>query len=466
MPCPARMVDSSSSATTTPASTASTVFHDTRERVDSSITSPLHSPLESHPEESSTESEEDHKSATGKADSLEDVAASARGALGSDGVPEEKTNGKPSEPRPAETNGDVHHNHDAMRCDSQVQDRNGNGHERHTENPLARHIVSQDIRLEDRKYDTIRSEPSSTDYSQSTPGPMDEKSLPPHPPPSIQESDAGNSSGPPALNYTLRTRKASIAFFWSLILFDSIAIPLVLYFTLHYLTDLTPNAVFSISTGCLGGISIVEYCLRFWRLWRKNSTCRVVGARRWYLDWFHWNFSIAWIFIMIELIVGTVFDIPPIRVLAMPVSSLLWWFAFELLLMDALRLMKKRAPLRVSSIPKGEPLRPGIYPFIEDVVAVDGSGGTAFRLALNERFEQSHYFRLMLHRLTLFWATGSLGIAIITTTLVFTLEPDAAYSVGWALPFVWAGVWTAITFPYVQSWLRLEKKKWRDAKVV
>lgn len=41
--------------------------------------------------------------------------------------------------------------------------------------------------------------------------------------------------------------------------------------------------VFSISTGALGTVSIVEYFLRFHRLWRKGSTCRVIGAQRFYV---------------------------------------------------------------------------------------------------------------------------------------------------------------------------------------
>lgn len=119
----------------------------------------------------------------------------------------------------------------------------------------------------------------------------------------MQSSDPAFELEPPPLNYTLRTRKLSIFIFWSLILIDSIAMPIVLYFCLWYLTDLSPNTVFSIVTAALGGISIFEYFIRFRRLWKKGSTCRVIGARRMYLDWFHWNFTLAWVVIMVELIV-------------------------------------------------------------------------------------------------------------------------------------------------------------------
>lgn len=121
--------------------------------------------------------------------------------------------------------------------------------------------------------------------------------------PARVRSDLANALVPPPLDYDLRSRKRSIAIFWTLILIDSIAMPLGLYFGLWYGTNLSPNTVFSIVTAALGGASIFEYCLRFWRLWKKGSTCRVIGGRRAYLDWFHWNFSLAWVIIMVELIV-------------------------------------------------------------------------------------------------------------------------------------------------------------------
>jgi hypothetical protein len=61
---------------------------------------------------------------------------------------------------------------------------------------------------------------------------------------------------------------------------------------------------------------------------------------------------------------------------------------------------------------------------------VDGSGGTEFRQRLNLRYASSHYFRQMLHRLTLFWAFGSLAAGSATTAVIFTLDSkDAAYVV-------------------------------------
>lgn len=144
----------------------------------------------------------------------------------------------------------------------------------------------------------------------------------------------------------------------------------------------------------------------------------------------------------------------------MPCASMMFAFATELLVVDMLRYFEIPAPVRISSIPKGSQLRPGIYSVIEDVVAVDGSGGTAYREALNKRYEASHVFRAMLRRLGAFWAFGAETMAVVLTVLIFTLQHEAAYVVGWAVPFIWAGVWVAITMWYVKKKLREEKVAW------
>ncbi|CAI6341609.1 unnamed protein product [Periconia digitata] len=272
---------------------------------------------------------------------------------------------------------------------------------------------------------------------------------------------------PPPLNYSLRPRKKAIFWFWTLIFLDCVCMPIGLYFGMWFgLTreQLSANAVFSISTALLGTVSIVEYIIRFLRLWRVNSTCRVIGAERHYLDWFHWNLSVGWFFVMIELIAGTCPHDPPIRVLAIPASTMLFAIGVELLLVDALRIAGVPAPCRISSLPMGAPLRPGIYAYIEDICAVDGSGGTEFRQRLNLRYQASKAFREMLHRLTLFWAIGAIVCSAVTVAIVFTIQRDAAYVVGWTLPFLWAGVWTAITIPWVQRSLAHEYEQWTQAR--
>ena len=142
---------------------------------------------------------------------------------------------------------------------------------------------------------------------------------------------------------------------------------------------------------------------------------------------------------------------------------MLYVFAIELLLIDIGRYFQIRAPCRISSIPKGAQLRPGIYPMIEDIVGVDGAGGTEYREALNRRYEASHVFRTMLRRLGLFWSIGAMGMANLCTILIFTLDNgEIGYVIGWAAPFVWAGIWTLATFWYVGRKLKEEQIAWAE----
>ena len=113
----------------------------------------------------------------------------------------------------------------------------------------------------------------------------------------------------------------------------------------------------------------------------------------------------------------------------MPPASMLAAFGIQMLIIDALRLLGYRAPIRISSLPRGTPMRPGIYSIIEDICAVDGSGGTEFRQRMNLRYMSSHYFRQMLHRLTLFWAFGGLCASGATIAMIFTIQKEAAYVV-------------------------------------
>ena len=136
---------------------------------------------------------------------------------------------------------------------------------------------------------------------------------------------------------------------------------------------------------------------------------------------------------------GTCPKNPPIRLLAMPAPTMLFAIGLELLLVDILRVLKVPAPCRISSLPRGAPLRPGIYAYIEDICAVDGSGGTEFRQRLNLRYQASKAFREMLHRLTLFWAIGAIVCSAACTAIIFTIQRDAAYVVCTPL--------TTISFP-------------------
>jgi len=103
-----------------------------------------------------------------------------------------------------------------------------------------------------------------------------------------------------------------------------------------------------------------------------------------------------------------------------------------------------------------------LYALIEDVVAVDGGGGQMYRYALRTRYLSSPYFRRMLFEMNCFWSGGSIIFAAAITAIIFTVSEPVAFTLGWTLPFAWAGVWTLITIPWVQSDLRREKQAWAE----
>lgn len=146
-------------------------------------------------------------------------------------------------------------------------------------------------------------------------------------------------------------------------------------------------------------------------------------------DFTNWNALISWVIIIAELVGGTIPDPPWMRMLAMPVPTIFFIFALEMLVFEGMYVLKKPTPFRVSSIPKGEPMRPAVYPLLEDVIAVDGRGGTKFRERLDQRYKTSPPFRCMLHRVTMLWAIPQAVVSGGTLAGIVIAEPELAYTV-------------------------------------
>ena len=113
-------------------------------------------------------------------------------------------------------------------------------------------------------------------------------------------------------------------------------------------------------------------------------------------------------------------------------------------------LLQFRVPIWISSLPPGHKMRPGAYLIMEDVVAVDGGGGSAFWKALNIRYELSSTFRRLVFEMTLYWAIGGLIFIGVSAALTFTTSLNVAFgaTLGW-IP-IWALVW----FILARIWIR------------
>ncbi|KAF2801412.1 uncharacterized protein BDZ99DRAFT_403410 [Mytilinidion resinicola] len=279
---------------------------------------------------------------------------------------------------------------------------------------------------------------------------------------SLQSSDNDKCiTGPPPLPYNLREHKKSIAVQWSIIVFVSCVFQIVLFYALWFGTNIDHHTVFTITQVILGIFAIQGWAVRLWRLLKKNTTATPLGSFRRYLDFFQLSFLGGFVISTLELVIGSLPEKPNLRLMAMPASSLLFYVGAQLLLVTLLHMGGYPSPARLSSMSKGSVFRPGLYILIEDIVAVDGGGGVAYRKALNARYEASPMFgRLLLH-LSMFWSVGALATAIIVTILVYTINEGVAYGIGWGIPFIWAGLWSIITVKWTQTALAREEKWFR-----
>jgi len=89
------------------------------------------------------------------------------------------------------------------------------------------------------------------------------------------------------------------------------------------------------------------------------------------------------------------------------------------------------APFRLSSTGKGEPVRPGVYYFLEDVVAVNANAGRLYREALAARYDASLRFRQMIYNQSLFWSIPPLIVAIPLTVIavIHSVPVTVAYGI-------------------------------------
>ena len=169
----------------------------------------------------------------------------------------------------------------------------------------------------------------------------------------------------------------------------------------------------------------------------------------------------------------------------MPAPSFIIFFGAEILFFYILGKLGFKTPFQMSSLKKGFPIRPITYTILEDVIAVDTGKGRAYREAINARYEASHRFRELLHRVDLFWSIPALLVGIGCTIVIALPEvPETiGYGIGtswpvaeccsllieglgWGVPPLWTCSWVVITTFSVQHYLRKEKEEWYKGSTV
>jgi hypothetical protein len=242
---------------------------------------------------------------------------------------------------------------------------------------------------------------------------------------------------------------------------------------------------FAVVTAIWGGPTYVEFALRSFRLIKKEHFFKPLGAnQRWAFDITNWILVLTIATVTSLLIVGAAPHIVFLRVLSMPAPAILFCLAGPVFLLSLYSACGWRAPFRISSTAKGEKVLPGIYYIAEDIIAVNAGGGRPFREGWSARYNASPIFRKMIRDQSWFWSVPALFVAVACTVVVciHPVPDPVAYGIGmlllfasysqayiisgWGVPFLWAGIWGAITLLWVRSVMAMEKKSWQEDSAI
>ena len=303
-------------------------------------------------------------------------------------------------------------------------------------------------------------------------------------PENLQRYAEGFTDQPPPLPFSAWNRKLSITIFWFFILAETCFIPVSFYYGLWFGTTLNHGAcklhtspslpihksdwlilVFAIITSVFGFVSGYEYGCRGYLLLLPRDNYRPLfsSPRFWGFDSLQYLLLTPYTVLTGVLIGGSIPTEPLTRILAMPMAlgNIIMGLMF-IISGIAVHYEMKLKHFRLSSHLKGSVCPPITYCIIEDVVAVDAGAGKVYREALMQRYNASPRFRTMLIQVMWFWGPPSVIVGVILLALIFTVNKHVAYGLGWAIPNIWAVIWTVLTILWVRRSLRIEKELWRE----
>ncbi|KAM5373190.1 hypothetical protein ACJA88_008718 [Fusarium oxysporum] len=248
-----------------------------------------------------------------------------------------------------------------------------------------------------------------------------------------------------------------------LVFVDASAVPIALYYGLKYAGDVEGWIIFAVVTTIWGGPTYLEFAIRTLRLIKVDRFYRPLGTNhRWCFDMLTYSSTLTIFVVTALFIIGSAPHNVWLRVLCMPAPAILYCYGGVLFLITLYHQMNWPAPFRISSTAKGEKVLPGVYYFIEDVIAVNALGGRPYREALAARYKASPRFREMVYKQSWFWSIPALVLAVPLTVISVIPQVPAtgAYGVAWAVPFLWAAVWGIITIKWCKRDMKREREEW------
>lgn len=150
-------------------------------------------------------------------------------------------------------------------------------------------------------------------------------------------------------------RRWKLLFFAFLVFVDASALPIALYYGMHYAGHVPGWIIFAVVTTIWGGPTYLEFALRTFRLIKKERFYRPLGTNsRWCFDMLTWVSVITITAVTALFVIGSAPHQVWLRVLCMPAPAILYCLGGSLAIITLYHHMGWPAPFRISSTAKGD----------------------------------------------------------------------------------------------------------------
>jgi hypothetical protein len=142
-----------------------------------------------------------------------------------------------------------------------------------------------------------------------------------------------------------------------LVFIDASVLPIALYYGLFYAGHVQGWIIFAVVTTIWGGPTYLEFAIRTFRLMKKERFYRPLGTTsRWCFDMLTYTSIVTITAVTALFIIGSAPHIVWLRVLCMPAPAILYCIGGVMGLITIWHAMGWRAPFRISSTARGEPV--------------------------------------------------------------------------------------------------------------
>ncbi|KAG6005744.1 hypothetical protein E4U43_000549, partial [Claviceps pusilla] len=150
-------------------------------------------------------------------------------------------------------------------------------------------------------------------------------------------------------------RRWRLCLFAFLVFVDASAVPIALYYGMHYAGNVEGWIIFAVVTTIWGGPTYLEFAVRTLRLMKKERFYRPLGTQsRWCFDIVNWTSILTMTAVTALFVVGSAPHNVWLRVLCMPAPAILYCWGGVMAIMMLFTAVGWKAPFRISSTAKGE----------------------------------------------------------------------------------------------------------------